>query len=155
MIGPRRVLVTGAGRRIGAGLSIALAEAGWHVVLHYNQAATEAQTLCETLTAAGRTVELVQADLAKPDDIDKLMAQARSTGPLDAVINNASLFAYDDSDTISASEIDRHMAVNVTAPALLIRALNDQMPEGRQGAVINMLDAKLFGINPDLSLIHI
>ena len=42
MIGPRRVLVTGAGRRIGAGLSIALAEAGWHVVLHYNQAATEA-----------------------------------------------------------------------------------------------------------------
>lgn len=75
MIGPRRVLVTGAGRRIGAGLSIALAEAGWHVVLHYNQAAKEAQTLCETLTAAGRTVELVQADLAKPDDIDKLMEQ--------------------------------------------------------------------------------
>ena len=149
MIGPRRVLVTGAGRRIGAGLSIALAEAGWHVVLHYNQAASEAQTLCETLTAAGRIVELVQADLAKPDDIDKLMEQARSSGPLDAVINNASLFAYDDSDTISASEIDRHMAVNVTAPALLIRALNDQMPEGKQGAVINMLDAKLFGINPD------
>ena len=58
MTRPRRVLVTGAGRRIGAGLSIALAEAGWHVVLHYNQAATEAQTLCETLTAAGRTVEL-------------------------------------------------------------------------------------------------
>ena len=109
MIGPRRVLVTGAGRRIGAGLSIALAEAGWHVVLHYNQAASEAQTLCETLTAAGRTVELVQADLAKPDDIDKLMEQARSSGPLDAVINNASLFAYDDSDTISASEIDRHI----------------------------------------------
>ena len=41
------------------------------------------------------------------------------------------------------------MAVNVTAPALLIRALHEQIPEGRQGAVINMLDAKLFGINPD------
>ena len=38
MTGPRRVLVTGAGKRIGAGLSTALAEAGWHVVLHYNQA---------------------------------------------------------------------------------------------------------------------
>ena len=63
--------------------------------------------------------------------------------------NNASLFVYDDSATVSAAEIDRHMAVNVTAPALLIRALHDQMPKGRQGVVINMLDAKLFGINPD------
>ena len=61
MTGPRRVLVTGAGKRIGAGLSVALAEAGWHVVLHYNQAAKEAQALCETLAAAGESVELVQA----------------------------------------------------------------------------------------------
>ena len=149
MTGPRRVLVTGAGRRIGAGLSTALAEAGWHVVLHYNQAAKEAQALCETMAAAGKSVELVQADLAKPAHIEQLMAQASSSGPLDAVINNASLFVYDDSATVSAAEIDRHMAVNVTAPALLIRALHDQMPKGRQGVVINMLDAKLFGINPD------
>ena len=149
MAGPRRVLVTGAGKRIGAGLSTALADAGWHVVLHYNQAVAEARALCDTLAAAGRSVELVQADLANPNVIDQLMAQATSSGPLDAVINNASLFAYDDSDTVSAAEINRHMAVNVTAPALLIRAFHNQMLEGRQGAVINMLDAKLFGINPD------
>ena len=149
MTGRRRVLITGAGKRIGAGLSKALAEAGWHVVLHYNQAAKEAHTLCETLAAAGKSVETAQADLAKPSDIDQLMARVSLSGPLDAIINNASLFAYDDSDTVSAAEIGRHMAVNVTAPALLIRALHDQMPEGRQGAVINMLDAKLFGINPD------
>ena len=141
--------VTGAGKRIGAGLSKALAESGWHVVLHYNQAAKEAHILCETMAAAGKSVELVQADLAKPAHIEQLMAQASSSGPLDAVINNASLFVYDDSATVSAAEIDRHMAVNVTAPALLIRALHDQMPKGRQGVVINMLDAKLFGINPD------
>ena len=51
--------------------------------------------------------------------------------------------------TVSAGQIDQHMAVNLTAPALLTRALFDQMPPDRQGAVINMLDAKLFGINPD------
>ena len=85
MTGPRRVLVTGAGKRIGAGLSTALAEAGWHVVLHYNQAATEARDLCETLAAAGRSVELVQADLAKPDDIDQLMAHSSSSGSLDGI----------------------------------------------------------------------
>jgi len=149
MTSPGKILVTGGAKRIGAALSTAVVEAGWHLVLHYNRASEDADTLYQDLVAAGGSVERVQADLASPAEVSSLMDKATKTGPLDAVINNASLFSYDDSDTVSALEIDRHMAVNLTAPALLTRALYDQMPAGRQGAVINMLDAKLFGINPD------
>ena len=149
MTSPGKILVTGGAKRIGAALSTAVVEAGWHLVLHYNRASEDADTLYQDLVAAGGSVERVQADLASPPEVSSLMEKATKTGPLDAVINNASLFSYDDSDTVSALEIDRHMAVNLTAPALLTRALYDQMPAGRQGAVINMLDAKLFDINPD------
>ena len=146
---PGKILVTGGAKRIGAALSAALAEAGWHVVLHYNQAEGEARRLADKLSAGGGTVETAQADLAQSEQISVLMDKATQTGPLDAVINNASLFSYDDSDSVSAAEINRHMMVNVTAPALLTRALYEQMPDDRQGVVVNMLDAKLFGINPD------
>ena len=149
MSSPGKILVTGGAKRIGAALSTALVSSGWKVILHYNQAAEDAETLSRQLVASGGSVETVQADLADPADLSSLMDQATKTGPLDAVINNASLFSYDDSCTVSAGQIDQHMAVNLTAPALLTRALFDQMPPDRQGAVINMLDAKLFGINPD------
>lgn len=146
---PGKILVTGGAKRIGAALSSALVEAGWHVVLHYHQAEQDARILADRLLAEGGSVETVQADLALPEQISVLMDKATKTGPLDAVINNASLFSYDDSDSVSATEINRHMMVNLTAPALLTRALYEQMPEDRQGVVVNMLDAKLFGINPD------
>lgn len=146
---PGKILITGGAKRIGAALSSALVEAGWHVVLHYHQAEQDARILADRLLAEGGSVETVQADLALPEQISVLMDKATKTGPLDAVINNASLFSYDDSDSVSATEINRHMMVNLTAPALLTRALYEQMPEDRQGVVVNMLDAKLFGINPD------
>ena len=149
MKGPGKILVTGGAKRIGAALSRALVASGWQVVLHYNQAAEDAETLCRELVASGGVVEPVQANLADAAAVSVLMEQATKTGPLDAIINNASLFSYDDSHSVSAGEINQHMAVNLTAPALLIRALYDQMPADRQGAAINMLDAKLFGINPD------
>ena len=149
MTSPGKILVTGGAKRIGAALSTALVASGWKVVLHYNQAAEDAEMLSRELLAKGGLVETVQADLANSADLSSLMDQATKTGPLDAVINNASVFSYDDSRTVSAGQIDQHMAVNLTAPALLTRALFDQMPPDRQGAVINMLDAKLFGINPD------
>lgn len=149
MTSPGRILVTGGAKRVGAALSTALAEKGWQVVLHYNQAAADAQKLYQDLSAAGWSVELVQADLANPAELSSLMEKVTESEPLDALINNASLFSYDDSDTVSAAGIDQHMAVNLTAPAVLTRALHEQMPSGRQGVVINMLDAKLFGINPD------
>ena len=148
-----KILVTGAARRIGAALVAALASDGWEVVLHYNSRQQEAEALCATLTDKGCKVTAISADLSLADAPDALMAAASHSGPVTAVINNASLFSYDCADSVSPELIARHMAVNLSAPALLTKALYQQlpetMPEGMTGCVINMLDAKLFGINPD------
>ena len=145
----KKILVTGAAHRIGAELVKALALDDWHVVLHYNNRHHEAATLCAELTDKGHVVDAVSADLSQPNAVDKLMQVATESGPLQALINNASLFSYDCADSFSADMINQHMAVNLSAPALLTKALHSQIPDGGKGCVINMLDAKLFGINPD------
>jgi len=145
----KKILVTGAAHRIGAELVKALALDDWHVVLHYNNRHHEATTLCAELTDKGHVVDAVSADLSQPNAVDKLMQVATESGPLQALINNASLFSYDCAESFSADLINQHMAVNLSAPALLTKALHSQIPDGGVGCVINMLDAKLFGINPD------
>jgi NAD(P)-dependent dehydrogenase (short-subunit alcohol dehydrogenase family) len=145
----KKILVTGAAHRIGAELVKALALDGWHVVLHYNNRHDEAANLCTELTDKGHVVDAISADLSQPDAVDKLMEAATESGPLQALINNASLFSYDCAESFSADLINQHMAVNLSAPALLTKALDSQIPEEEKGCVINMLDAKLFGINPD------
>lgn len=145
----KKIIVTGAARRIGAALVSALAQDGWQVVLHYHQRREEAEALCKSLSDKGYAIEAVSADLGLPDAPQALIEAASRTGPVTALINNASLFSYDCAASVSAEQIARHMAVNLTAPALLTRAVYEQLPAGRTGCVINMLDAKLFGINPD------
>jgi NAD(P)-dependent dehydrogenase (short-subunit alcohol dehydrogenase family) len=146
---PKKILVTGAAKRIGAELVRALAEDGWHVVLHYNRQQEPAEALAEEMRAKNIEIELVRADLSQADGASKLLSIATKTGPLTALINNASLFSYDCAQTVSADLIHQHMAVNLTAPALLTYGLYQQLPKDSKGCVINMLDAKLFGINPD------
>ena len=97
----------------------------------------------------GYAIEAISADLSLAEAPQALIEAASQTGPVTALINNASLFSYDCAVSVSAEQIARHMAVNLTAPALLTRALYEQLPVGQTGCVINMLDAKLFGINPD------
>ena len=128
---------------------IALAQDGWQVVLHYHQRRQEAEALCGTLSDKGYAIEAISFDLSLAEAPQALIEAASQTGHITALINNASLFSYDCAASVSAEQIARHMAVNLTAPALLTRAVYEQLPVGQTGCVINMLDAKLFGINPD------
>jgi NAD(P)-dependent dehydrogenase (short-subunit alcohol dehydrogenase family) len=65
------------------------------------------------------------------------------------VVNNASLFDYDSAATFSAATLDAHMQVNAAAPVLLAQALYEMTPDGAQAVVVNLLDQKLFNLNPD------
>jgi NAD(P)-dependent dehydrogenase (short-subunit alcohol dehydrogenase family) len=68
---------------------------------------------------------------------------------MDAVVNNAARFDHDDAASFSYTHLDRHMRANTGPAVLLAQALCAQLPEGRQGAVVNILDQKLFNPNPD------
>ena len=144
-----KILITGAAKRVGAELARACAADAHTVVLHYNQNKAAAEALAGELRETGALMELVHADLGDSASVSAMMAAASKTGPVTALINNASLFDFDDSKTVSAEKITQHMAVNLIAPTLLIKDMAERLPQGVSGCVINMLDAKLFGMNPD------
>ncbi|QBE63483.1 SDR family oxidoreductase [Pseudoduganella lutea] len=143
-------LVTGAGRRIGRAIALALARAGWNVALHYRASRAEAEQVAQDIAALGRRAVLVHGDLADEAAVQRLLPAAiDALGPVTCVVNNASLFDYDSAADFTSAKLDAHMRANVAAPVLLAQALHAQVPEGGQGVVVNLLDQKLYNLNPD------
>ena len=149
----KKILITGAAKRLGAYLATACIEDGWHVVLHCHQSLDEAQKLISSWQdkwgVEAVSAEIVTANLAHADECAGLIKQATKTGPLHALINSASQFHYDDAFSFTAAQAHEHLAVNLIAPALLMRDFVEQLAPSETGAIINMLDSKLFGLNPD------
>lgn len=141
--GPRTAIVTGGARRIGCALARALAEDGWHLLIHCRNSLAEAKALAAELGNAA----VVAADLAAPDAAATIMAALAPLPPARLLVNNASLFAYDSADDVTADSWDLHMATNLRAPALLSRAFA-QAAEA-PAVIVNLLDAKLAQPNPD------
>lgn len=137
----KTALVTGAARRIGRAFSLGLADAGVNVVAHYWQSAAEGQTLCAELEARGVKAWPLRADLGDVGAISSLVARARDlAGPLDVLINNASVFEGDTIDGVSYEAVERHLRINAWAPLVLSREFARQTERGH---IINLLDSKL------------
>ncbi len=136
-----RVLVTGGAKRLGAAIARAVAAAGHEVVIHYGTSRDAAEALAMELGGA-----TVSGDLADTEALPALFTRAAAAGPIDGLVNSASQFDYDAPDAIDAALAARLHAVNCVAPAVLAAALTAQ---GREGAVVNLLDQKLANPNPD------
>lgn len=146
----RTVLVTGAARRLGRSIALDLAAAGWQVAVHYRGSESEAR---QTATDCGRHApsEVFAADLADEAQARGLFAAVlQRFGQLDAVVNNASQFQHDDAESFGYAALASHVAANTAAPVLLSQLLAAHL-KGRQaqGAVVNLLDQKLWNPNPD------
>jgi NAD(P)-dependent dehydrogenase (short-subunit alcohol dehydrogenase family) len=143
------VLVTGAAQRIGRDIALDLAAHGWRVAVHYRGSAEAADATVAGIRATGAQAQAFGADLAHEAQCEALVpAVHRAFGRVDAVVNNASLFAYDDVASFSMARMEAHWRAN-TAPAILLaRALHSHC--GRDGGVVvNLLDQKLWNPNPD------
>ena len=146
----RTVLITGAARRIGRGIALALARHGWHIAAHYNSSEADVQSLLEEIHRGGGTAVAMKADLDNPTATEALVPRCiEALGSVHCLINNASLFELDRIDTLTAAAWDRHMAVNLRAPAFLARDLARHLEDGESGCIINLVDQKLWNLNPD------
>jgi NAD(P)-dependent dehydrogenase (short-subunit alcohol dehydrogenase family) len=147
---PRVALVTGAGRRLGRAIALGLARAGWDIAVHYRHSHDEAREVAREIAALGRRAVTLQCDLADEAAVRGLLPQAvAALERVDCVVNNASLFDFDNDFDFSLARLDAHMHTNVAAPVLLARALHDATPEGGEAVVVNLLDQKLYNLNPD------
>lgn len=154
---PRTVLVTGAAKRLGRSIALALAADGWQVAVHYRsseQDAIHTAAECARLTGASAPFE---ADFEDEAAVRGLLPRVVAHfGRVDAVVNSASLFEHDDTTTFCFAALEKHLRSNTAAPVLLAQALHlhvaDRVAAGEvdaQGAVVNMLDQKLWNQNPD------
>ncbi|WP_370511863.1 SDR family oxidoreductase [Telmatospirillum sp. J64-1] len=146
---PRVALVTGAAKRIGRAIALDLARHGWDVAVHYNGSAQDAAEVVSAIEALGRRAVAVQAELAREEEVAALLPQAEAAlGPVGCLINNASLFEEDSVLTASRESWDAHMNVNLRAPFVLIQEMARRLPENAQGAVINLIDERVWNLTP-------
>lgn len=146
----KTALVTGAARRIGRAIALALAQRGWDVAVHYAHSAAEAHAVVAEVEALGQRALALQCDLNDETAVKSLIQRAADAlGPISCVVNNAALFDYDSATDFSSATLDAHMRVNLAAPILLAQALHAATPDETQAVVINLLDQKLFNLNPD------
>ncbi|MFM8610326.1 MAG: SDR family oxidoreductase [Burkholderiaceae bacterium] len=147
----RSVLVTGAGRRLGREIALALAAAGWRVAVHYRGSQGDAQRTAADCAALTAGAQAFGADLADEQQVRALLPQVvQAFGTLDAVVNSASRFEHDDVASFGFAQMEAHWRSNTAAPILLAQALYAHVAAREaQGAVVNLLDQKLWNPNPD------
>ena len=151
------MLVTGAAKRLGRSIALALAAGGWQVAVHYRaseQDAIETVAECARLSSASAHFD---ADFGDEDAVRALLPRVVAHfGSVDAVVNNASLFEHDTAHSFGFAALDKHLRSNTGAPVLLAQALHQHLADraaageaDAQGAVVNLLDQKLWNQNPD------
>ena len=142
-------LITGAARRIGRAIAERLADEGHDVALHaIARSRDEAEALATSLRARGRRALVVVADLADIDETATLVARANALGPLRLLVNNASSFEDDRADAFDPAKWERHFAVNLRAPAQLAAAFVAALPDDGDGAIVNIVDQRVWRLNP-------
>jgi pteridine reductase len=140
----RVAVVTGGAVRVGRAIALALAEAGYDLVITYRSSDRPADELAELVERRGRRCETVRADLTEPAAAEATTAQARDAfGRLDLVVNSAASFQARRLLDVDSDEWDAVMALNVRAPHLVVRAAAPLL-KAQRGAVVNIVDLSAF-----------
>jgi NAD(P)-dependent dehydrogenase (short-subunit alcohol dehydrogenase family) len=145
-------LVTGAARRIGRAIALALHEAGYAVAIHARDSVAEAEALRGEIARAGGRAAIVRADLADQASVAGLVpAAAAAIGPLTLLVNSASSFEPDDIGALDAARFDRQFAINLRAPLFLAEAFARQsqnLSPDSGASIVNILDQRVFKLTP-------
>jgi NAD(P)-dependent dehydrogenase (short-subunit alcohol dehydrogenase family) len=146
---PRAALVTGAAQRLGRAIALALARDGFDIAVHFHTSLDAARETAEAIQSLGRRATLVRADLRQEAEVATVVARAtEALGPIGVLVNNASTFNRDEWHDVSRDSWDGHIEPNLRAPFLLMQDLARGLPATADGAIINMIDQRVWSITP-------
>ena len=157
-----RALVTGGAKRLGREMALYLAARGYDVAVHYASSHAAADEVVSEIKAMGHMAFALQADLLVEAEVARLMPAASEAlgGPITCLINNASIFEYDNIKTATRETWDRHIESNLRAPFVLTQACAAQLPDAQndaqnepiaQGLVVNMVDQRVRKLTPEFT----
>jgi NAD(P)-dependent dehydrogenase (short-subunit alcohol dehydrogenase family) len=134
-------VVTGAAKRVGREIALALAARGAELVVHYRHSERDAlEVLAQAKRQGGKPVA-VRADLARRDEVPRVVdAAMQAFGRIDILVNSASVFSRTPFDGVTDADWDEALAVNLTAPFLLARAAGQVMRRQGRGKIVNLAD---------------
>jgi NAD(P)-dependent dehydrogenase (short-subunit alcohol dehydrogenase family) len=146
---PRTALLTGGAQRIGRAIALTLANAGFDVALHFHTSRAAADTTRTDIERLGRRAIALQADLANEAATQALLPQATAAlGPIGVLVNNASPFERDEWHDATRASWDAHIEPGLRAPFVLMQHFARALPADAEGAVINLLDQRVWSITP-------
>jgi NAD(P)-dependent dehydrogenase (short-subunit alcohol dehydrogenase family) len=138
-------VITGGAVRVGRAITLALAEAGCHIFIHYGSSEAMARQTQAEAAAFGVRAEIYQADFADPAAVQQVIqAAVQIFGRLDILINSAAIFLDGGLAETTLAMWDWQFAINLRAPFLLSQAFAAQLPAGGRGAIVNITDARVF-----------
>lgn len=142
-------LVTGAAKRIGRAIALALADDGYDVAVHYGASRRDAEEVAAAILAKGRRAVALGADLAREAETLALLGVATGAlGPVTCLVNNASVFERDEALTVTRESWDAHLETNLRAPFVLMQEFARALPAERHGAIVNVLDERVWNLTP-------
>lgn len=136
-------LITGAAKRIGRAIAIALADEGANIIVHYNTSAEEADKLAGELAERGARAWAIQGNFQKPEEYETLIPRAiEMAGSVNILVNNASIFPADKLDDVQFKSVMDNFEVNAWAPFVLSRSFAKRV---EKGCIVNLLDSRISG----------
>jgi NAD(P)-dependent dehydrogenase (short-subunit alcohol dehydrogenase family) len=144
------VLVTGAQQGIGRAMAVEFATAGADVAINWLDDLAAAQQVAEAVETRGCRSLLVKADMARLDEVRKMVATvARQLGPIDILINNAGIFPRIPFLDMTESDWDDVLAVNLKGACFCAQSVARAMvAAGRPGSIINLASGAAFRSSP-------
>ena len=144
-----KIIITGGATRIGATIAESLADHKNQITIHYNKSKKKAEKLKKILEKKGSKIFLIKADLNKISELNKIIkfANIKMKG-INCLINNASLFQKDNIKNFSIKGWDKHININLKAPAILIKQFAKIVSKNIQANIINIVDQRVFKLTP-------
>jgi pteridine reductase len=137
----RVALVTGAGKRVGRAIAMALAERGATIAIHYRSSRTEAEEGVARIAARGGRAQAFAADLENVAAIEQMVAQALAAfGRIDVLVNCASVFYRKPLEELTEHDWDVNLDTNLKAPFFLAKFAGAAMRRQGAGKIVNIGD---------------